>query len=55
MIVDLVQTGATLRENGLVELRVVLESSGGVAGQPGELPAQVAPGARAHRRRGGSG
>ena len=26
MIVDLVQTGATLRENGLVELRVVLES-----------------------------
>ena len=26
LIVDLVQTGATLRENGLVELRVILES-----------------------------
>ena len=26
LVVDLVQTGATLRENGLVELRVVLES-----------------------------
>ena len=26
MIVDLVQTGTTLRENGLVELRIVLES-----------------------------
>lgn len=26
MIVDLVQTGATLRENGLVELRTILES-----------------------------
>ena len=26
MIVDLVQTGATLRENGLVEMRTILES-----------------------------
>jgi len=26
LIVDLVQTGTTLRENGLTELRVVLES-----------------------------
>ena len=26
LIVDLVQTGATLRENGLVELRTILES-----------------------------
>jgi ATP phosphoribosyltransferase len=28
LIVDLVQTGTTLRENGLVELRIILESQG---------------------------
>ena len=52
LIVDLVQTGVTLRENGLAELRAILESQAVLIANRASYRLQAEPSARADRRAG---